>query len=620
MTVPVALRYRAYLSGCLAFVLTVPLFAGAPTASPSGSSVGAINPRPPQLCFAPGTPVEVVEAVDTLTATWGGRDAYQFPDTARWSSTAYQPDGNLAQGDPTTLSWSIIPDGTSIAAFNPSLGESNDPSDLIAFLDGIYGGSNESDLQMKPWFSIFENVFARWGELTGNTYIYEANDDGRRLGLISWPGVVGVRGDIRVGGHAIDGNSGVLAYNFYPDVGNMVFDTSDNFYENTSNDSHRLRQVTLHEHGHGLGIAHVCPVNETKLMEPFYSDMFLGPQFDDILAGQRGYGDPNEPNDDDGEATDLGALGNGSYGVSGAGIDDEGDSDWYRVELTAGRRLSVTVSPVGSSYLSGPQNLNGSCSAGEMFDALAEQDLGVEIIWTDGGSVLAAADETEAGEAETIANLNLGASAGAYYIRVYGTTPDKVQMYDLDFDVATALPTLPKFIGASSRKLHGQEGDTVEYDLPLALSGDPTVEPRQGGVDRIILKFSSPVSLSCADVSLTTAACGAVTDLGGGLIWELGLTGVASNECETLTLLASLGLGVTSPKSVRMVNVFGDVNQSGNVSLVDLAYVKSGIIGKARGTVDETNFLQDVQLSNSINIADLSAVKSNFGASASCTP
>ena len=41
---------------------------------------------------------------------------------------------------------------------------------------------------------------------------------------------------MRIGGVFIDGNSGVLAYNYFPDYGDMVLDTGDgNFYDNPGN-------------------------------------------------------------------------------------------------------------------------------------------------------------------------------------------------------------------------------------------------------------------------------------------------------------------------------------------------------------------------------------------------
>ena len=65
----------------------------------------------------------------------------------------------------------------------------------------------------------------------------------------------------------------------------------DSFFNTTANNSRRLRNVVEHEHGHGLGLRHVCPVDGTKLMEPFINVGFVGVQFDDIFTMQRLYGD-----------------------------------------------------------------------------------------------------------------------------------------------------------------------------------------------------------------------------------------------------------------------------------------------------------------------------------------
>ena len=48
----------------------------------------------------------------------------------------------------------------------------------------------------------------------------------------------------------------------------QIRDTSKNWA--SSGGTYRfLRNVVMHEHGHGLGFQHTCPANGTKLMEPF---------------------------------------------------------------------------------------------------------------------------------------------------------------------------------------------------------------------------------------------------------------------------------------------------------------------------------------------------------------
>jgi len=386
------------------------------------------------ICWREGTDPDVAAAFDDALAR---RDIslFQFTDTNRWSTTATDGAG-LTQGDPTTLTWSIVPDGTTVGGF---AGEPASPSNLIAFLDGIYGaGPGGSDLTLRPWFSVIQSIFTAWSAQIGVHYVYEANDDGSSLA--NFPGVIGTRGDVRISGHTIDGNSGILAYNFFPNNSDMVVDTGDNFFNVTTNNSIRLRNVLTHEHGHGLGLSHVCPVNQTKLMEPFVSTAFDGVQFDDRLAGNRGYGDPGEypgQNDLYTTATDFGAVavpGNQSLEVS---IDDNSDSDYFSFTVPAGTELSVTLTPTGFVYLSGAQNADGSCSAGTSFNAQNQSDLSLEVYGTSGTNLLASANANGAGSGESIPNLALTGGAGTYYVRVLGSA-NRAQMYFLQLAFAAA--------------------------------------------------------------------------------------------------------------------------------------------------------------------------------------
>ncbi|MCA8995568.1 MAG: hypothetical protein KDA80_01225, partial [Planctomycetaceae bacterium] len=100
---------------------------------------------------------------------------FSFDDTDRWTNTVTNGSG-LQQGDPTTLTWSFVPDGTSIFGYN---GEPTSDSNLIAFLGGIYGvTTNDTNYTDEPWFGLFESYLNRWGEVSGLTYTYEPNDDG----------------------------------------------------------------------------------------------------------------------------------------------------------------------------------------------------------------------------------------------------------------------------------------------------------------------------------------------------------------------------------------------------------------------------------------------------------
>jgi hypothetical protein len=388
---------------------------------------------PVSPCFAPGTDPELIAAFEAIVF---GPNPMLFQQTTRWGATALDPGSTGVQGTPTILTYSFPSDGLSIPS---GVGEPVGPNGLNAFMDSIYGNR-------ATWRAIYDDMFAQWGSLAGNTYILEPNDD--NAPFFTSPGVAGVRGDLRMGGKPIDGNSGTLAYNFFPQNGDMVVDSPDSFYNNTLNNSIRLRNVLSHEHGHGQGMLHVCPLGSI-LMNPFINTAFSGPQYDDVLNAHRHYGDVLEPNDSTGAATNLGSLGNGqSVNVGGTGpvgpgdvewvsVDDDSDSDFYRVEVTgAAASITVLASPVGFEYLQGPQT--GPCDTGTNYTPLFFGNLRVTL-YNAGGAPIVSVNDTAAGSAETlVANV----TPGVYFVEVDNTGQNMVQAYRMDISVGNPV-TLP---------------------------------------------------------------------------------------------------------------------------------------------------------------------------------
>jgi len=104
----------------------------------------------------------------------------------------------------------------------------------------------------------------------------------------------GTSGDIRLGGHAFDGPSGTLAHGYYPPAngdtaaGDIHFDQDENWKLGWGGPGFNIYQVLTHELGHALGLAHSSVPN--SLMNPYYSEAFMGPQADDIAGMQYIYG------------------------------------------------------------------------------------------------------------------------------------------------------------------------------------------------------------------------------------------------------------------------------------------------------------------------------------------
>jgi serralysin len=193
------------------------------------------------------------------------------------SASAFQLQGSRwgggVQGDAATVTWSVAPDGTSIPNFigvpSPPVGvqqEIGGNSNLIARMRQIYGPGpadpgdpGNTNFTDEAWYGHINESYNRWSSVSGLTMNYESTDDGAAFRTAA--GSPGVRGDMRIGGHAIDGSSGVLAYNFFPSSGgDGVLDTLGNSYENLINDSRKLRNVVVHEVGHGLGLTHTSGI------------------------------------------------------------------------------------------------------------------------------------------------------------------------------------------------------------------------------------------------------------------------------------------------------------------------------------------------------------------------
>lgn len=394
-----------------------------------------LDPGPAAACFAEGTQ-PTPEQWQFINQLLQGGFQSRYNASQRWPGVA---------GDPISLSWSFVPDGLITGSSGNQLA-----SNLFSTLDTQFASRGGR----AAWMLQFQRVFDRWSALSGITYTYvnfggNDWDDGAAWGSA---GQSGRRGDVRISMHNIDGVNNVLAYNNFPSNGDMVIDSSENWASGST--FLFLRNVVAHEHGHGLGFAHVCPANSTKLMEPFISTSYDGPQQDDIRAVQEFYGDSFEPNDTASTATDLGTPTPGVsqlYGLvpspsagsaatlglspgSSAGSTDD-DVDYYRITVDAPRLLNVTVTPVGSTYTDVDQNQDGSCqTSGVITNSLTQANMVVSVTTSFGTGILRTSDVNAAGSNEQISSLLL--NQGVNLIRVSSSQAmSQTQLYRLLFTV-----------------------------------------------------------------------------------------------------------------------------------------------------------------------------------------
>ncbi|MBK8915954.1 MAG: choice-of-anchor D domain-containing protein [Phycisphaerales bacterium] len=354
---------------------------------------------------------------------------------SRWSATA--TNGSVSVGARMTLTYSFVPDGTSInvAGFGQA-----DANVIHSALDANFPGGRTA------WKAQFRRAFDRWSALTNITFV-EVSDDGATFPTSA--GALGARGDIRI---AMRPLGAPLAVNFYPQFGgDMVLDSEDVELLCSATDNFRtLHNTLMHEQGHGLGLAHVMPQSGTKLMEPALNTGFDGPQEDDIRAVQSIYGDAHEPNPAYGSEGFIGgplreaAAGRIEYVVRDLAIERAGESDWYAFTAFAMAPIAIHVLPVGSTYDTGPQTAATTTSV----NAAAARNMGLRL-WrrvsaaTGQLQLLAQIDFHGAGTAEYHPPIPYSL-AGYMLVEVYADDGlSDVQRYELRIANGAIDPTPP---------------------------------------------------------------------------------------------------------------------------------------------------------------------------------
>ncbi len=193
-----------------------------------------------------------------------------------------------------------------------------------------------------------------------------------------------------------------------------------------------------------------------------------------FLRAQRLYGDFNETawNNNVANATVLGIVADGATVSIGSdaisttvaatstdfvSIDDESDIDVYRFTITAEADLDLLLTPVGPTYNQAPQG-GGQTS----FDASAQSDLTLQLVDSNGTTVLATAAANGIGQSETIDGFGLS-EAGEYYVRISGAQSN-VQMYRLQITANHTVIAPEIDIQGSGNSI--ADGDLIAGDNP----------------------------------------------------------------------------------------------------------------------------------------------------------
>jgi subtilisin-like proprotein convertase family protein len=178
-----------------------------------------------------------------------------------------------------TVYWSYMPSGVNSEDGTPISAISSLPTYSACFLTEI------------------QNAFNAW-QAVSNIQFVQVTDAG-----VASDAPTGYVGHIRIGAHAIDGASGVLAHGYYPPPvalnntstisGDLHFDVAENWQCSPGSGQIDFGIVALHEIGHTIGLNHEPSI--LAVMNPFYNSSLTGLQADDINGVRAIYGNNGVP-------------------------------------------------------------------------------------------------------------------------------------------------------------------------------------------------------------------------------------------------------------------------------------------------------------------------------------
>jgi len=183
---------------------------------------------------------------------------------------------------------------------------------------------------------------------------------------------------------------------------------------------------------------------------------------------------------------------------------------------------------------------------------------------------------------------------------------------------------MPRLLAAASRRTHPGAGE-LDIDLPPGPPEEAGIEPRQGGLNRLVLTFSEPVRaldgrLDATEIGLTCRGfpCGnvdAVSILGEVMIVDL--SGLPDRTCAAITLSGITDadhLPLSGDRDVHVAVLCGDTNADGRTNAIDMSQVRAM---NGQPLVAATCRF-DVNMDGAINVIDAALVRSLYGGAATC--
>jgi len=174
----------------------------------------------------------------------------------------------------------------------------------------------------------------------------------------------------------------------------------------------------------------------------------------------------------------------------------------------------------------------------------------------------------------------------------------------------------PVMVGAASVRTHAGAGS---FGLPLNVSGtgNGSVEPRQGGVQQLVVTYDKAL-IGTPAVVLTASGLGGTgpptlgtaTLDGTGTVLTITMSGAVNKTCVNVAISGLTGAdGSAAPvqPNVKVTCLVGDVDGDHKVLAADVSAIKSHTTGLVNVTA--ANFWYDIDATSKVQASDISLAK-----------
>ena len=275
---------------------------------------------------------------------------------------------------------------------------------------------------------------------------------------------------------------------------------------------------------------------------------------------------------------------------------------WSTGPVWTPARADFALAAAGTKLIA----IGGDSNGGSFFDPSAQVDELDTSTWPGGTWVPSPDNLPSARQANPAGFVSTGRVGGEIWT-TGGIGPVSVFLSEHLFRARAPLP-----LSVVSRKTHTGTGP---FDIPLALTGSATTEPRSGGASNnftIVFTFANPL----AAVDEATVSCGSVSsrliDPSDSRRYIVNITSVVCNSHDVGITLVNVRdtLGNTLPSTtVTMGLLRGDTNNDRSVNAGDSLQTRN----RAGQMTDAANFRSDVNTDGFINSGDTLIVRAASG-------